>query len=240
MRHSLPLSPPRAAPGALPRALGRLNDLAGALSLRLFLVLAAALAATPALAVDESDLLPVDQAFVLKARALDRDRIELRWKIADDYYLYRHRTAVKAGTGFDGGELRLPDGKRHTDEFFGPVETYRGELVAVLDGQASGPGPVELEVKYQGCADIGICYPPQTRRLRVALPAAGTTAATGQAPARGGLPGLPVAGGGTLRGLQLPGVQAPALPEAPAPSTAAPFAPPQEPAHAPDPSQLPA
>ena len=78
MRHSLPLAPPRAAPGALPRALGRLNDLAGALSLRLFLVLAAALAATPALAVDESDLLPVDQAFVLKARALDRDRIELR------------------------------------------------------------------------------------------------------------------------------------------------------------------
>ena len=214
MRHSLPLSPPRAAPGALPRALGRLNDLAGALSLRLFLVLAAALAATPALAVDDSDLLPVDQAFALSARALDRDRIELRWKIADDYYLYRHRTAVKAGAGFDGGELRLPDGKRHTDEFFGPVETYRGELVAVLDGQASGPGPVELEVKYQGCADIGSCYPPQTRRLRVALPAAGTTAATGQAPARGGLPGLPVAGGGTLRGLQLPGVQAPALPEA--------------------------
>ena len=214
MRHSLPLAPPRAAPGALPRALGRLNDLAGALSLRLLLVLAAALAATPALAVDESDLLPVDQAFVLKARALDRDRIELRWKIADDYYLYRHRTAVKAGAGFDGGQLRLPDGKRHTDEFFGPVETYRGELVAVLDGQASGPGPIELEVKYQGCADIGICYPPQTRRLKVALPAAGTTAITGQAPARGGLPGLPGASGGTLRGLQLPGAQAAALPEA--------------------------
>ena len=191
-----------------------LADRIRTLRVRVLLALAALLATVPALAVDESDLLPVDQAFVLSARALDRDRIELRWKIADDYYLYRHRTAVKAGGAFAGARLRLPDGDPHVDEFFGPVETYRGELVAVLEGKATGDGPVELEVKYQGCADIGICYPPQTRRLKVALPAAGTTAITGQAPARGGLPGLPGASGGTLRGLQLPGAQAAALPEA--------------------------
>ncbi|HRF84757.1 MAG TPA: protein-disulfide reductase DsbD family protein, partial [Pseudoxanthomonas sp.] len=66
------------------------------------LALAALLAAAPALAVDDSDLLPVDQAFVLSASAPDRDRIEVRWKIADGYYLYRHRTAVKAGGAFAG------------------------------------------------------------------------------------------------------------------------------------------
>ncbi|WP_144409391.1 protein-disulfide reductase DsbD family protein [Pseudoxanthomonas suwonensis] len=174
------------------------------------LLLPLLLAALPAAAaVDESDLLPVDQAFVLSASAPDRDRIEVRWKIADGYYLYRHRTAVTPGAGFAAGGLHLPDGARHTDEFFGPVETYRGELVATLDGRALGDGPVQLEVKYQGCADIGICYPPQTRRLQVALPAAGTAAP------RPGLPGLAAIGassGGAVRGLQLPGQQA--LPEA--------------------------
>jgi len=190
-----------------------------ALPFRLLLALAGLLATLPALAVDESDLLPVDQAFVLSASAPSRDRIEVRWKIADGYYLYRHRTAVKASGGFAGGTLQLPDGARHTDEFFGPVETYRGELVARLDGQAIGDGPVQLEVKYQGCADVGICYPPQTRRLQVALPPAGTSAAAGlPAPAAGGgLAGLSASAassaGAAPRGLQLPGQQQ-ALPDA--------------------------
>jgi len=188
-----------------------LHRLIRALPFRLPLALAALLAAAPALAVDDSDLLPVDQAFGLSASAPDRDRIEVRWKIADGYYLYRHRTAVKAGGAFAGARLSLPDGDPHVDEFFGPVETYRGELVAVLEGKATGDGPVELEVKYQGCADIGICYPPQTRRLQVALPAAGAAPAA----VRGALPGLPVAGAasrGVPRGLPLPGQAA--LPEA--------------------------
>ncbi|GAB3515773.1 protein-disulfide reductase DsbD family protein [Pseudoxanthomonas daejeonensis] len=180
---------------------------------RLLLALPVLLAALPALAVDGNDLLPVDEAFVLTASAPSRDRIEVRWKVADGYYLYRHRTAVKAGAGFAAGALQLPDGARHTDEFFGPVETYRGELVATLPGNATGPGPVQLEVKYQGCADIGICYPPQTRRLQVALPAGGAAPQAGlPTPAsQKGLPGLTGASG-PARGLQLPGQQA--LPEA--------------------------
>jgi thiol:disulfide interchange protein DsbD len=184
-------------------------------ALGLLLALAGVLFALPALAVDERDLLPVDQAFVLSASAPTRDAVELRWKIADGYYLYRHRTAVKAGPAVGAGELRLPEGKRHVDEFFGPVETYRGELVATLPIRpGAATGPVQLEVKYQGCADLGICYPPQTRTLHVPLPAqVGAVAAVG----RGGLAGLPGAGiaasgGAAPRGLQLPGQAA--LPEA--------------------------
>ena len=136
-------------------------------------------------AVDEADLLPVDQAFVLSASAPAPGRIEVQWKIADGYYLYRHRTAVSASGGFTGGNLRLPAGQRHVDEFFGPVETYRGELRATLDGQATGAGAIaELEVRYQGCADVGICYPPQTRRLQVRLPGDGGMPAAGVPAAR--------------------------------------------------------
>ncbi|MFL6593012.1 MAG: protein-disulfide reductase DsbD [Luteimonas sp.] len=134
-------------------------------------------AIAPARAVDESDLLPVDQAFALSASAPARDRIELTWNIAAGYYLYRQRIHVQV-EGFAADTLQLPQGTRHHDEFFGDVETYRRQLRATLPGVAHGDA-VTLTVKYQGCADLGVCYPPQTRRLTVTLPAAaGTASAT--------------------------------------------------------------
>ena len=132
----------------------------------------------PALAVDESDLLPVDQAFALRASAPARDRIELSWRIADGYYLYKHRIAAQpVDSSFKFNPLQLPAGKKHTDEFFGEVETYRDQVTAVLTGAAAtGVDAITLKVKYQGCADLGVCYPPQTRTVTVALPAGGVQA----------------------------------------------------------------
>lgn len=139
----------------------------------LLLFLASLLAPAASAAITQDDLLPVDEAFVLTASAPTRERIEVRWKIADGYYLYRHRTGVEADAGFAAQPLQLPKGKAYRDEFFGDVETYRGELVAILPGRpASDTDSVSLKIKYQGCADAGICYPPQTRTLKVALPPA--------------------------------------------------------------------
>ena len=109
-------------------------------------VIAAALAlvAPAAQAVSEADLLPVDQAFALSAQADSRDRIQLQWKIAPGYYLYRHRIGVKSGQGFAAGELSLPEGESKHDEFFGQVQTYRTRLQATLAGTAEPRALVEL------------------------------------------------------------------------------------------------
>jgi thiol:disulfide interchange protein len=130
--------------------------------------------AGPAQAFDEDDLLPVDQAFVLRAQATAADRIELRWAIAPSYYLYRHRTKAQIlDTGVAAGALQLPKGEAHNDEFFGPTETYRGQLLATLPEIVDAAGrTLRLKVQYQGCADAGVCYPPQTRTLQVTMPAA--------------------------------------------------------------------
>lgn len=133
--------------------------------------------ALPTAAAD-IELPPVDSVFVLSAQATARDRIEVRWKIADGYYLYRHRTSVKTDPSFANAELALPSGAKHHDEFFGDVETYRKQLIGTLTGTPSASATaVKLTVKYQGCADAGVCYPPQTRSLTVALPDA--TASSG-------------------------------------------------------------
>src|SRR5690606_29775272 len=110
-------------------------------------------------AIDEDDLLPVDEAFALQARAIGPDQVAVEWRIADGYYLYRHRMSATARSG-SADALRLPRGKAHTDEFFGRVETFRGSVRGTLaDAVAGSDGQLLLQVKYQGCADLGICYP---------------------------------------------------------------------------------
>ena len=172
-------------------------------------LLAGLLTALPAAA--DVELPPVDQVFVLSAQATARDRIEVRWKIADGYYLYRHRTAVKTGAAFANPTLALPTGDKHRDEFFGDVETYRQQLVGVIRGTpAADATGVALTVKYQGCADAGVCYPPQTRTLTVALPPATGSADAGFLPGRkgGGLFALGGADAGAVDTAPLPAEQA--------------------------------
>jgi len=179
---------------------------------RWLLALAAALLLSPAAqAVDEEDLLPIDEAFALTAQANDRGRLEFTWQIADGYYLYKHRMGAEAQAGFTAaGPLVLPAGDAYNDEFFGDVETYRGAVTATLDGSASAD-TVQVKVKYQGCADVGICYPPHSKLLTVALPAGAATPAGGlialDAPRGGALFGGPAVAGAS-DGLPLPEAQA--------------------------------
>ena len=152
--------------------------------------------------VDESSLLPVDQAFALTAKATSRGRIEFRWNIAPGYYLYRQRMGVAAiDAAFKADPLQLPDGIHKHDEFFGDVQIYHGTVTAVQTGAAAGDvTSAGFTVKYQGCADVGVCYPPQQRVLKVTLPAtiaasptqafAPTAAPASTAPASNPLDGL--------------------------------------------------
>ena len=141
----------------------------------------AAFAGPASAAVTEAELLPVDQAYPLSIEAVTADSVQIHWDIADGYYLYKHRMAVTSATpGITLATLQLPAGQKHHDEFFGDVETYRKAVtVTVAFDNPEKLGALELNLKYQGCADLGICYPPQSRRLRIPLSA--STTSTGSA-----------------------------------------------------------
>jgi thiol:disulfide interchange protein DsbD len=98
--------------------------------------------------------------------------VEVRFQVADGYYLYRHRFQF-AAEGISFGEPALPPGKPKKDDAFGEVEIYRKELVFTLPVSAGQP-PFDLQLTSQGCADIGICYPPQTTTVSVALASSGS------------------------------------------------------------------
>jgi len=123
----------------------------------------------------EPKLLPPEQAFRFSARAVDPKTIEARFDVADGYYLYRDKLRFTVAGGSPAlGAPSLPAGKRKRDEFFGDVETYRGTLVVKVPVVDGSPGQaVVFAADSQGCADVGICYPPNTQQVRLALPAQG-------------------------------------------------------------------
>ncbi len=123
----------------------------------------------------QGDLLPNERAFAFSARGLDERTVEARFAIADGYYLYREKLLFTVEPEPLAGAPQLPPGKTKTDQFFGSVEIYRGELIARLPLQHAAPGQrVKVTAESQGCADLGVCYPPQRQSVSLPLPLAGS------------------------------------------------------------------
>ncbi|HNV92149.1 MAG TPA: protein-disulfide reductase DsbD, partial [Thauera aminoaromatica] len=139
---------------------------------RLFLLLAL-IASLLLPAAARANPIEPEKAFAMRAQALDAQTIEVVFEIAKDYYLYGDKfrfEAEPAGVGF--GAMEKPAGKKHKDDFFGEVETHRGELRILVPVQApAGTTRFELFATSQGCWDGGICYPPTTQQASIDLAA---------------------------------------------------------------------
>ena len=131
-------------------------------------------------AVNEADLLEPEKAFRMSTRAVDDRTVEVKFDIADGYYLYRERFKFEAEPGIGGANVKFgtpdfPAGVKKKDEFFGEVETYRKQLVVLLPVEKTGGGDtLKLVVTSQGCADVGVCYVPMQTRASVKLAGAGS------------------------------------------------------------------
>lgn len=117
---------------------------------------------------NSSDFLPVREAFRLSLVSSDAQSVKLRFVAAEGYYLYRHQFKFRIEpSDLAKGEARLPAGKPKHDQYFGDVEVYYG----ITDVELPLDNPIDLpftvHVSYQGCADKGLCYPPENERLEV-------------------------------------------------------------------------
>ncbi len=141
---------------------------------RLLLIALLALLAPVLRAASEPELLEPDKAFRFTARVLDVATLEVRYAIADGYYLYRDRFrfAAEPATVIIGAP-QFPRGEVHEDKFFGRQETYRKEVRIQLPLDAAGSERLKLVVTSQGCADIGVCYVPQEQSAELRLASAG-------------------------------------------------------------------
>lgn len=139
---------------------------------------------SPLVAAEE--FLPPEEAFRASVRALDGQTVEVNFDIAPGYYLYRDKFRFSAEPALllPAGAPALPRGKQKHDENFGDVEVYYEQLSLRLpiNRNRSGTLPLTLLMTSQGCAEGGICYPPQAHRLSVSLPDSDMAATTASNP----------------------------------------------------------
>jgi thiol:disulfide interchange protein DsbD len=153
----------------------------------------------------ESEFLPPTEAFRVSAVVSGADQVRVEFLVTPGYYLYRHRLNF-ALEGVDGGSAPpaslgtalIPPGEWKEDEFFGRQQVFHeGFTVSVPVSRAPGGVlPATLVVGLQGCADAGLCYPPEKRRLRIELPPTQGSATASTPPVAGIESGAGAAGGG--------------------------------------------
>ncbi|MDR6586291.1 protein-disulfide reductase DsbD [Herbaspirillum sp. BH-1] len=162
------------------------------LSLQCLLMLVATLSTTGAHAAE--DYLPPEQAFQLSGRMVDAGTLELSYRIADGYYMYRDRFHFSA-EGATLGEPQFPPGKRkYDDNFQKEVETYHQSVTARMPVSGAVDRFTVVAVS-QGCADKGLCYPPMTLKLTM------SPQATGQSVSAGGGDAMQATGGSDIDGI---------------------------------------
>ncbi len=144
------------------------------------------LALSPPAGAQDDELLPPEQAFALSAW-VDGDTLVAQYEIAPGYYMYRERFEFEVESSdlparFDTASI--PAGKIKVDEFFGEMETYRDSVTIKLPLLYDGPRATQLQVRMvsQGCADIGVCYPPLKQALNVQMASSGRIMPTAWTP----------------------------------------------------------
>ena len=107
-----------------------------------------------------SNFVPADQAFVFDFQQ-NQHELNLNWSVKPGFYLYRKQISITPAQATIGAPT-LPAGEWHEDEFYGKSEIYRQQLTVPVTINQAGKGAT-LTVTYQGCADAGLCYPPETK-----------------------------------------------------------------------------
>jgi thiol:disulfide interchange protein DsbD len=135
---------------------------------------------------DGNPFLPPEKAFVFTAEMKDAHTVTAHWDIADGYYLYRNKFnfEILNPATIQAGTPSFPHGKEKKDDNFGLMEVYFHEVNVELPLQRSSntAGDITLKAVYQGCAEAGFCYPPQTQEITLRLPEAVATTATTNTP----------------------------------------------------------
>ncbi len=114
------------------------------------------------------NLLPANDAFKLSS-IVKNDNIILNWDIADGYYLYKEKIKISTNIIEPLGRIVFPIANIKDDEFFGRVGIYRDKVSLVIPANNIKTKQFNLSVSYQGCADIGVCYPPITKNIKISL-----------------------------------------------------------------------
>ena len=118
--------------------------------------------------IDDHDFLPVDEAYPTEVELTTDGKVLARWQMPAGYYLYKHAVNLVGKEGTELGTVSFPKGILKNDEYFGEVEVYYHFLEVATRVLSQTQAELIFDVHFQGCADAGLCYPPEVREFRLA------------------------------------------------------------------------
>ncbi len=128
----------------------------------------------------DDGLLPADEAFSFSSQLINAQQIRLSWHIAEGYYLYRDKIKITplSPKHLALDDVQLPKGALKNDEIFGQTVVYYAdlELIQHITPPLTGSDNIQLNIAFQGCADIGVCYPPMSKKIQLSLPTSAESA----------------------------------------------------------------
>ncbi|WP_077340400.1 protein-disulfide reductase DsbD [Pseudocolwellia agarivorans] len=117
---------------------------------------------SPSLFSNDDEFLPLDEAFQFNFHQ-EGNRVNVTFDIAEGYYLYRHQFKFKTEEA-SISDVVLPTGEDHEDEYFGVQKIFTGHLAFNIDVESTQENPI-VTVRYQGCAEKGLCYAPAKQTI---------------------------------------------------------------------------
>lgn len=126
---------------------------------------------------DAEEFLPVDKAFKVEAVLVDQTHAQVKFIIAPGHYLYRERIQLLPAD--QKATISLPPGESKNDPNFGQQQVFHHDTAAEV--VFPDTAPAMLQIRYQGCSEKGLCYPPQTQSLPL-TPSASPVSVTGSQP----------------------------------------------------------
>jgi len=116
-----------------------------------------------------ASLLPASEAFQLSAQIVD-DKVELNWSISSGYFVVKESIEISTAEPDQIGNAAFPQAVPTVDAFLGNINIYRGEQSVVLPISSENTNDLVLTIVFDGCADLGICYPPITKNITLSAP----------------------------------------------------------------------
>jgi len=121
--------------------------------------------------MSQQEFLPVEQAFAFSAEAESSQLLKTRWKIADGYHLYKDKFKFSVSPeSVTIASINYPKAEMFSDKNLGKLESYKGSIEVLIKlSSTDSKGKIQLTSQYQGCADVGLCYPPETKQTEFDL-----------------------------------------------------------------------
>lgn len=113
----------------------------------------------------QQEFLPVEKAFVFSTNAEDKQKLQVSWVIADGYHLYKDKFKFSVSPeSVKIVEVKYPKAEIFSDKNLGKLESYSGSIEINIEiSEELTSEKISLTSVYQGCADVGLCYPPETK-----------------------------------------------------------------------------